>query len=306
MVNKMAEGRNGILIIDKPQDFTSFDVCAKLRGMLRTRKIGHAGTLDPMATGVMTVLLGAATRAAELLPIQDKRYTAGFRLGVTTDTLDVTGTVLTEQECDVSREQVEEALEKFRGDIMQIPPMYSAVHADGRRLYDLARQGIEVERKPRPVTIYELELLDYDPETGEGRLDILCSKGTYIRTLADDIGQALDCGAIMTSLRRTMAAGFTDDQAITLAELQKLCDEGLVDERILPVESAFTSLRRIYITEAQANRYRNGGELDFERLKIKKPLGEGELVRVYGGGGFIGLGRADTEEKKLRPYKKFS
>lgn len=305
-MNKMAEGRNGILIVDKPQDFTSFDVCAKLRGMLKTRKIGHAGTLDPMATGVMTVLLGTATRAAELLPIQDKRYTAGFRLGVTTDTLDVTGAVLSEQECDVSREQVEAVLEKFRGDIMQIPPMYSAVHADGRRLYDLARQGIEVERKPRPVTVYELELLDYDRKTGEGRLDILCSKGTYIRTLTDDIGAALGCGAIMTSLRRTMAAGFTDEKAITLENLQKLCDEGAVDEYIQPVESAFTSLSRIYVTEAQANRYRNGGELDFERLKVRKPLAEGELVRVYGGGGFIGLGKADMQEKKLRPFKKFS
>ena len=303
-MNKLG-GRTGILIVDKPVDFTSFDLCAKLRGMLKTRKIGHAGTLDPMATGVMTILLGNATRAAELLPVQDKRYEAGFRLGLTTDTLDVTGNVLTEQPADISREQMLCALDGFRGDIMQIPPMYSAVHHDGQRLYELAHKGIEVEREPRPVTILRLELLDYDPASGEGKMDIYCSKGTYIRTLIDDIGRSLGCGAIMTSLRRTMAAGFEIDAALTLEQLQKLTDSEEIDEHILPVESAFTAYRRVYVTPAQAVRYFNGGELDFARLKLKSPLASGELVRVFGDDGFLGIGRADTESLVLRPYKRF-
>ncbi len=298
-------GRNGILVVDKPRDFTSFDVCAKLRGMLKTKKIGHAGTLDPMATGVMTVLLGSATRAAELFPVQDKCYVAGFRLGVTTDTLDVTGKITSESQVSVDAEDIAAAIVSFKGDIMQIPPMYSAIHIDGQRLYDLARKGVEVERQARPVTISRLELLEYNNESHEGRLEIFCSKGTYIRTLVDDIGSALGCGAIMTSLRRTMAAGFTVDKALTLAQLQTLCDNNAVDEYILPVEEAFTAYRRLDVSPAQAKRYFNGGELDFARLRLKEPLKNGQLVRVYGDEGFLGIGRADCEALVLRPYKRF-
>lgn len=303
-MNKLS-GKIGILIVDKPVDFTSFDLCAKLRGMLKTRKIGHAGTLDPMATGVMTVLLGNATRAAELLPIQDKRYEAGFRLGITTDTLDITGRVLTEQTAWVSGAEAEAALDGLRGDIMQIPPMYSAVHHDGQRLYELAYRGLEVEREARPVTVYRLALIEFDAERGEGRLDIHCSRGTYIRTLIDDMGRALGCGAVMTSLRRTMASGFTIDDALTLGQIQELTDAGSIDDHILPVECAFAAYRRIMITPAQANRYINGGELNFDRLRIAAPLTDGELVQVCGESGFIGIGRADAGELVLRPYKRF-
>ena len=298
-------GRNGILIVDKPQDFTSFDVCAKLRGMLKTKKIGHAGTLDPMATGVMTVLLGTATRAAELLPVQDKCYVAGFRLGEMTDTLDITGTLLERREVNVTREDISASLVGFRGDIMQVPPMYSALHVDGQRLYDLARKGVEVERQARPVNIGRLELLEYDEETHEGRLEILCSKGTYIRTLIDDIGASLGCGAIMTALRRTMAAGFGIEQSLTLEQLQSLCDSGEIDEHILPPEAAFTAYRRIDVSPAQATRYFNGGALDFVRLHPGEPFTDGQLVRVFGEGGFLGIGRADCEALQLKPYKRF-
>ena len=297
--------KTGIIIADKPVDFTSFDLCAKMRGMLRTRRIGHAGTLDPMATGVMTILVGSATRAAELLPVQDKRYEAGFRLGITTDTLDITGKVQSESAVNVTAEQMSAVLSGFRGDIMQVPPMYSAVHHDGQRLYQLAYQGIEVEREARPVTIMELELLEYNPETGEGKLDVFCSKGTYIRTLIDDIGRALGCGAIMTSLRRTMASGFDIKDALTLEQLQQLCDEGELENHILPIESAFTVYRKLYVSPAQAKRYYNGGELDFARLKLKKPLADGELVRVFGEDGFLGIGKADAESKTLKPFKRF-
>lgn len=301
----------GVLLIDKPQDFTSFDLCAKLRGMLKTKRIGHAGTLDPMATGVMTVLLGNATRAAELLPNHDKRYTAGFRLGVTTDTLDITGTVTGENDAAVSREQLEKVLNAFRGRIEQLPPMYSAVHADGRRLYQLARQGVEVEREAREVSIFKLELLSYDSDRREGVLDVSCSKGTYIRALTDDIGKALGCGAVLTSLRRTEAAGFSLNEALTIEEVQRLRDDGTIAEKLIPVDCALKAYRSCNVTPAQAKRYYNGGELSIERLY---GFNDGGLpyVRVYGaleeGGGnvFLGIGRVDPEQQALCPYKRFS
>ena len=196
---------NGILIIDKPQDFTSFDVIAIVRGCMHERKTGHTGTLDPMATGVLPILLGSATKAQELLPDTDKEYIAEFRLGMTTDTLDITGKTLSTSDAEVTREQLEEVLPKFRGDIMQKPPMYSAVYKDGVRLYELARKGIEVEREERPANVSLLELTHFDEAAQSGSLKISCSKGTYIRVICDDIGRLLGCGCVMTSLRRTRA-----------------------------------------------------------------------------------------------------
>lgn len=297
---------NGILIADKPQDFTSFDLCAKLRRLIGQKKIGHAGTLDPMATGVMTILLGQATRAAELLPVQDKRYRAAFKFGVTSDTLDIWGKLSAPHPFCVSRDMLCDALAPFRGDITQIPPMYSAVHSDGRRLYELARQGIEVERQSRAAHIGHLELLDYDEQTGEGELDVLCSKGTYIRTLIDDIGAALGCGAVMTGLRRTMAAGFDISQALTLAQMTALCEKDEIAAHILPVDSAFEAYPRCTVSDAQAVRYYNGGDLDLARVHISAPTQDGGYVRVYGGSGFIGLAHCDLSAGALRPYKRFS
>ena len=187
---------NGILLLDKPADFTSFDVCAVVRGMLHTKKVGHSGTLDPMATGVLPILVGSATRALDLIPSHDKTYVAGFRLGMTTDTLDITGNVLSECPAEVSEDELLRAIKAFLGDIMQVPPMYSAVSVGGKKLYDLARQGVEVEREARPVTIYTLTLDSYDSGNASGVLTVSCSKGTYIRTLIDDIGKALGCGAL--------------------------------------------------------------------------------------------------------------
>lgn len=200
---------DGIIILDKPEDFTSFDMVAKMRRLLGTRKVGHAGTLDPMATGVLPIFVGRATKCCDILPNQNKRYTATFQLGYTTDTLDATGRVLTRTEVSATKEDVEKALESFRGEIMQLPPMYSAIQINGKRLYDLARQGIEIEREKRPVTITELNLLSADDTQHIYQIDVACSKGTYIRTLCADIGEALGCGATMTALRRTEAAGFS-------------------------------------------------------------------------------------------------
>ena len=297
---------NGILIIDKPEGFTSFDVCAKMRRIAGQKKIGHTGTLDPMATGVMVVLLGSATRAAELMPEHDKRYTAAFRLGVTTDTLDITGTVLSTAEPSVSREQLEDILGRFRGEIDQLPPMYSAVHSDGRRLYELAREGKVVEREPRRVCIHRLELLDYDPAQGDGTLDVCCSKGTYIRSLIDDIGSALGCGGVMTALRRTEACGFSLSDAVTIQQAQQLGEEGRLAERIIPAERVFEGLPLCRITEKQTVRYRNGGELDMQRVRTDGDTpGDGQLVRVCSPEGFIGLGRIDAQAGQLWPHRKF-
>ena len=192
---------NGILIVDKPKDFTSHDVISKLRGILKMRHIGHAGTLDPMATGVLIVLLGKATRASDYLTAEEKVYEASFKLGITTDTQDITGTVIRENPADVSEEAVKECIKSFEGVQKQLPPMYSAVQVNGARLYDLARQGIEVERKAREIEIPSIEYLGRGEE-GEYRIRVSCSKGTYIRTLCHDIGEKLGCGGTLTSLRR--------------------------------------------------------------------------------------------------------
>ena len=224
---------NGIIIIDKPQDWTSMDVCAKIRGILHEKRVGHGGTLDPMATGVLPVFVGQATRGVEYAENARKEYVAGLRLGQITDTQDTSGHVLETRPVSVTREQVAAALEGFRGPQQQIPPMYSAIKVGGKKLYELARKGQEVARKPRSITIYELELLEQVSET-DYLLRCLCSKGTYIRTLCHDIGEALGCGGTMYSLRRTMAAGFTADQAVTLEDVQA---QG--ESLLLPTDSLF-------------------------------------------------------------------
>lgn len=211
---------NGILIIDKPAGWTSMDVCAKIRGILREKRVGHGGTLDPMATGVLPVFVGRATRAVEFAETGRKEYAAGLRLGLTTSTQDVTGEVLDSRPVHVSPAELEAALEGFRGEISQIPPMYSAVKVQGKKLYELARKGKEVERKPRRITIYELELLGAESRT-DYRLRCQCSKGTYIRTLCHDLGQALGCGGALYSLRRTMAAGFTLADTVSIQDVQE-------------------------------------------------------------------------------------
>ena len=199
---------NGIIIIDKPADWTSMDVCAKLRGILKERRIGHGGTLDPMATGVLPVFVGNATRAVEFAEKGDKEYIAGLRLGLVTNTQDITGEVLSESAVLPEHSALEAVLPRFTGPIAQIPPMFSAIKRDGKKLYELARAGKEIHREPRPITIYSLEVLEQAGER-DYLLRICCSKGTYVRTLCHDIGEALGCGGCMYSLRRTMAAGFT-------------------------------------------------------------------------------------------------
>ena len=278
---------DGILCIDKPAEMTSFLCCAVARRLLDTKKIGHAGTLDPNATGVLPLLVGKATKALEHLPCHDKRYTATLRFGAVSDTLDIWGTVTPTGKPLPSLAAVEAALPAFRGAIQQVPPMTSALKKDGVRLYVLARQGIAVEREARPVTIHTLELLAYDSEAGELTLDCRCSKGTYIRTLCDDLGRMLGCGAVMTALRRTEAAGYTLADCVPLESAKALAAEGQLTARLLPVDSAFSGYPAVTVSPAQATRFHNGGTLALERLH-PAPTG---IARVYAPDGvFLGLG----------------
>ena len=292
---------DGIIIMDKPEDFTSFDMVAKLRRLLGTRKVGHAGTLDPMATGVLPIFVGRATKCCDILPDQNKRYTATFELGYTTDTLDATGRVLT-------RTPVQAALEQFRGEIMQLPPMYSAIQINGRRLYDLARQGIEIEREKRPITIHHLELLEADEQENRYVIDVSCSKGTYIRTLCADIGEVLGCGATMTALRRTQAVGFSLADSLTLEQAEQLAEQGKLTEHLLPVETVFESLPKIVLCAAQERMYRNGVRLDLARLDGMPALGNwaGD-IRICGEDGtFLGVSYADWQQGLLCTRKLFA
>ena len=298
---------NGVIIINKPENFTSFDVVAVVRRLTGQRKIGHTGTLDPNATGVLPILLGNATKAQDIVPNHDKAYTAKFRLGITTDTLDIWGTVLSECGRTATRADILSVLDNFRGEIEQLPPMYSAVKVNGQRLYDLARQGREVERKPRRVTVYSLELVDFDEKTQSGTLGISCSRGTYIRTVIDDMGRLLGTGAVMTALCRTSACGYTLADSITLENARKSAENGELAEHIMQTESLFAGYRKITVSDAQAKRFSNGGALDMARTALARANAEsGEIIRVSDRqGNFLGLGTADSESGQLKIYKLF-
>ena len=244
---------NGIVIIDKPEDWTSQDVVSQLRGVFKTRRIGHGGTLDPMATGVLPVFVGRATRGVEFFEHAEKTYEAVLRLGISTDTEDITGTVLEEREVSVTEEVFLAALDAFRGEIQQIPPMYSAIKINGQKLCDLARKGREVERKPRTITIHRLDCLEFTGNTA--RLLVHCSKGTYIRTLCKDIGESLGCGGCMESLRRVSAGEYTIENAIPLAEV--VASEN-PEQFLLAVDSMFRNYPAVTLTEKQEKRCRNG------------------------------------------------
>ncbi len=283
---------SGIIVIDKPADWTSMDVCAKLRGILRERRIGHGGTLDPLATGVLPVFVGSATKAVEFAEKGDKAYIAGLRLGVTTNTQDVTGEILDSRPVTAGRDALEAVLPRFTGPIAQIPPMYSAIKRDGKKLYELARAGKEVRRDPRPVTIHTLEILEQRGQA-EYLLHVRCSKGTYVRTLCHDIGQALGCGGCMSSLRRTMAAGFTLEQAVTLEQVQA---QG--EALLLPVDCFFGGYPAYTLpSPCQEQLCRNGNPV------AARGLAAG-TYRVYGrDGAFLALSR--WADGRLVPIKNF-
>ncbi len=292
---------NGIICINKSQGFTSFDVIAKMRGILKMKRLGHSGTLDPMATGVLPVFAGNCTKAVSLIPHTGKSYVAGFRLGIVTDTQDTTGKILSETPVCVSPEQLKNAVEKFVGETEQIPPMYSAVSVGGKRLYELARKGIEVEREARKITVYSFDIIEYNPETHEGKLDISCSGGTYVRTLIHDLGQNLGCGAAMTSLVRTCSNGFRIEECVTLEELEKLRDDGQLHTVIRSVERLFEELPKLHLNEMKTKMYKNGVKLHLDKLR---GFDGKEQYRVYSDKNeFLGLASADIENNELRVLK---
>ena len=276
---------NGIIAIDKPQGWTSQDVTSRLRRVFNTRRIGHGGTLDPLATGVLPVFVGRATRGVEFFEHAEKIYETVLRLGLITDTEDITGTVRTEQEVHLSEEEFLAVLPQFRGEILQVPPMYSALKVDGKKLYELARRGKEVERKPRPITIFELECLEF---TGsEARLRVHCSKGTYIRTLCKDIGEALGCGGCMAELRRVQAGAYTLADAVPLDRLLRESEAGEdVLHYLRPVDTMFAAHPALTLTDKQALRVRNGNSFSSQQAP--------GTYRVYGPEGeFLALCRCE-------------
>lgn len=292
----------GFIFLDKSEGMTSFTAAAKVRRLLGVKKAGHTGTLDPMATGVLVVAVGNATRFIELVDDHNKGYTAKFKLGIKTDTLDITGQVQCQRQVTAKRQDVENILQKFKGDIMQTPPMYSAIKKDGVRLYDLARQGVEIDREQRRVKIHHLELISADEDENEYEIGVLCSKGTYIRTLIDDIGEALGCGAVMTSLRRICAHGVDIEECVTLAKLEEKKNQGKLQYYVRPVE-CLLRYAKITVTAAQAKRFSNGGALDLERIGGKKDVG---FYRVYSpDGSFLGVGEIDEDKKELSVKRVF-
>jgi len=287
---------DGILIVDKPAGWTSHDVVAKLRGALRVKRVGHGGTLDPMATGVLPVFAGRATRAAQFCENADKEYIAGLRLGITTDTQDITGNMLRTCETSVTAEELRAVLPRFLGASEQIPPMYSAIKINGQKLYTLARRGIDVQRPARNIYISEIELSDSGIQGGGGReflLRVACSKGTYIRTLCSDIGDALGCGAAMASLRRTKAGAFTESMAHSLDKLLGAIAAGQIEKLLIPVDSIFSQYSAVTLDESSARICKNGAG-------CRVPGVADGTYRFYGpNGDFLLLGEVITGDLKI-------
>lgn len=284
----------GFILLNKPQGVTSFGAVAKIKRIAEEKRVGHTGTLDPMATGVLPVLLGRATALSSIMLDANKRYTATVKLGITTDTEDITGTVLTENPVNVSALQIEDALKHFTGKITQTPPMYSALKKDGVRLYDLARQGKSVEIPSREVEIFNINLISPLDVENCFKIDVLVSKGTYIRSLARDIGEYLGCGATLSALERTDTCGFSIENCVKLDDL----NDDNIAAYIQSEENAVKHLRECRVTQKQAVRFSNGGQLGFERLHIEN-ISNGELFRVKCDNVFIGIGIADIENQRL-------
>ncbi len=293
---------DGIINVYKEEDFTSFDVVAKLRGILRQKKIGHTGTLDPKAQGVLPVCLGKATKVCELLTDKDKEYEAVMLLGVTTDTQDMTGKILSEQQVTASAEEVKTAILSFLGDYDQIPPMYSALKVNGQKLCNLARAGIEVERKARRVHIYEIEILEVNlPRV---KMRVKCSKGTYIRTLCQDIGDKLACGGCMESLLRTKVSHFTLAESYRLSEIEQAMQEGRIEELVFPVDSVFDKYPKVVIGAKYEKLLYNGNRIPVKACAEWKEVWKKDKLRVYDEKQqFIGI--YECRDIELKPVKMF-
>lgn len=296
---------NGILCMNKPQDFTSFDVIGKLRGILHMKRLGHTGTLDPMATGVLPILVGTATKACDILPNQDKTYQATVVFGKATDTLDIWGKPLQDYpEQHVTEAALRAVLPEFLGDITQLPPMYSAVSVNGKRLYELARKGKTVERPTRTVHIDAITLDAFDETQQTATLTVSCGKGTYIRTLLSDIGQRLGGDAVMTALTRTAACGYPLQDCLTFEQVAAAMADGTLEEHLFPTDSLFASYPKLRLNAAQERMFCNGVKLDLKRLRDLQP--NQDTYTVYGAADtFLGTALADRTQQELRIGKRF-
>ena len=295
---------DGIINVYKEAGYTSFDVVAKLRGILKQKKIGHTGTLDPMAEGVLLVCLGKGTKLVDMITSGSKEYRASMKLGITTDTEDITGKILSEMPVgDYSKEYVTDIINSFLGQYMQIPPMYSAIKKDGKKLYEYARSGIEIEREPRPVEIYSIDNISI--ELPFISFDVHCSKGTYIRSLCRDIGEKLGCGGTLTSLLRSEVHGFYLKDSLKLADIERLRDEGKLTEYVLPVDALLDEHSVCEIKPDCAKLLYNGNKLDLSQLQVSDTGALTDIVRIYAQGEFVALYQYNKQEKNYKPYKMF-
>ena len=299
----MSTERSGVLLIDKPMGITSHDVVGRVRRLYNTRRVGHTGTLDPMATGLLVILIGRAAKAAEYLTVKNKSYTAALRLGITTDTEDVTGQILETSTAIPEKAQVIDTAKTFEGEILQVPPMYSALKVGGQKLVDLARRGVEIERKPRPVTVHAISC---EPrENGDYTLDVTCSAGTYIRTLCADIGKKLGCGGAMAALRRTQTGEFSLADSVTLEQLETM-DEEARYALLKPIESLFDDLAAVKLPAFYEKLCRSGCEIYQKKIGTDLPLGT--RVRLCDAKGeFFALGevRECPDGAAIKPLKQF-
>lgn len=291
----------GILPVKKPQKFTSFDVIGKLRGVTKTRKIGHSGTLDPMATGVLPLFFGGATKCCDILPNEDKRYVADLKFGIVTDTQDIFGKVLKETESHVLKEEFEHIMLGFIGKQMQTPPMYSAVKVNGRPLYDLAREGKVVERAQKEIEVYDIKLLEFDEHAQTAKIEVSCGKGTFIRTLINDMGEKLGFGASMTALERTMAAGFDISECYTISEIEEMMQNGTFEEHLIPIERLYEDLPKLVLSDFDKRLYRSGVPLDLQ----KRGWGgiSGNIAVFDESGMLLGISFMDEEANELKLRK---
>ena len=286
---------DGIIVIDKPLGRTSHDMVGFVRRLLGIKKVGHTGTLDPDATGVLPICIGKATKASEMLTESEKAYRAQLVLGMITDTLDASGEILAEQPVAVTKEQIEKIISEFIGEIEQIPPMFSAIKKDGKKLYELARAGITVERKSRKVKIYDIKIEEIDLKQGTVTIYVECSKGTYIRTLCEDIGLRLGCGAYMNTLVRTKSAQFVIEDSFTVEKLSEMKENGTINEAIIPVDRVFSAYKSVILNDFLTQKAKNGVKIRYKSLK------EGSFYRVYGADNtFLCISRYENGELVLQ------
>lgn len=294
---------DGIIVIDKPKDITSFKAVSIVKRYLNVKKVGHMGTLDPMATGVLPILIGKATKALDLTNNHNKKYIFEMEFGISTNTQDITGEIISKSGEKVKYSDIVNIVNEFKGEIFQIPPMYSAIKKDGIKLYELARMGKTVEREKRKIFISNIEIQAFDEEKQRATLIVACSRGTYIRSLCSDIGDRLGSGAVMTSLRRIESNGFNVDDSISLDKFRTLCNIGEIEKNIITIDNLFKDLTKVDVTFAQSIRFKNGGGLSLFRLDVPDNANEGMKFRVYYEDKFIGLGKIDLNKQELSVLK---